>query len=103
MSVADQVPTHSPFHAKSTGAEVLEIRVSRMSDRRYEFLLALHELIEAFLCDWRGIPFDLITRFDIEYESRRTKGEAEEPGASPRAPSRGASCAPTPWCGCRSS
>ena len=26
MSVADQVPTHSPFHAKSTGAEVLADR-----------------------------------------------------------------------------
>lgn len=68
------------------GGAVLEIRVSCMRDRRYEFLLALHELIEAFLCDWRRIPFAEITRFDIEYESGRHSGEPLEPGASARAP-----------------
>jgi hypothetical protein len=71
-----------------SGAEVLEIRVSRMRDRRHEFLVALHELIEAFLCDWRRIPFDLITHFDIEYENKRHKGEPTEPGASVSAPYR---------------
>ena len=55
----------------SGGQEVLEIRVSRMRDRRHEFLVALHELIEAFLCDWRRIPFGKITRFDVEYEKAR--------------------------------
>jgi hypothetical protein len=74
--------------AGECGAEVLEIRVSRMRDRRYEFLVALHELIEAFLCDWRRIPFGKITRFDIEYESRRRKSERAEPGASMCAPYR---------------
>ena len=56
------------------GAEALEIRVSRMSDRRHEFLVALHEMIEAFLCDWRRIPFAEITRFDIEFEGRAGAG-----------------------------
>jgi hypothetical protein len=70
------------------GAELLEIRVSHMRDRRHEFLVALHELIEAFLCDWRRISFAKITRFDIEYESQRRKGEPTEPGASTRAPYR---------------
>ncbi len=70
------------------GSEVLEIRVSRMRDRRHEFLVALHELVEAFLCDWRRIPFAKITRFDIEYEGARRKGEPAEPGASVRAPYR---------------
>jgi len=70
------------------GVEVLEIRVSRMRDRRYEFLVALHELIEAFLCQWRGVPFAQITRFDIEYEARRATGDCPEPGASARAPYR---------------
>jgi hypothetical protein len=74
--------------AGEAGGEVLQIRVSRMRDRRYEFLVALHELIEAFLCDWRGIPFGKITRFDIEYESRRRHGEPVEPGDSIRAPYR---------------
>jgi hypothetical protein len=45
------------------GAELLEIRVSHMRDRRHEFLVALHELIEAFLCDWRRNSFAKITRF----------------------------------------
>jgi hypothetical protein len=72
-----------------SGAEVLEIRVSRMRDRRHEFLVALHELIEAFLCDLRRISFAGITRFDIEYEGgSRRKGEPVEPGASQRAPYR---------------
>jgi len=70
------------------GAEALEIRVSRMRDRRHEFLVALHELIEAFLCDWRRIPFAKITRFDIEYERARRRGESAEPGDSARAPYR---------------
>jgi hypothetical protein len=70
------------------GAEVLEIRVSRMSDRRHEFLVALHELIEAFLCDWRHIAFAKITRFDIEYDGKRRKGDPIEPGASIHAPYR---------------
>ncbi len=70
------------------GGECLQIRVSRMGDRRYEFLVALHELIEAFLCDWRRIPFSQITRFDIEYESKRRKGEPIEPGDSIQAPYR---------------
>jgi len=74
--------------AGESGAAVLEIRVSRMRDRRHEFLVALHELIEAFLCDWRRIPFDQITGFDIEFESNRRKGDLAEPGASARAPYR---------------
>jgi hypothetical protein len=70
------------------GAEVLEIRVSRMRDRRYEFLVALHEMIEAFLCEWRRIPFAAITRFDIGYERNRSQGDISEPGAAPDAPYR---------------
>jgi hypothetical protein len=72
----------------SGGDEVLEIRVSRMSDRRYEFLVALHELIEAFLCDWRRIPFAKITRFDIQFEASRRRGDRNEPGDSIQAPYR---------------
>ncbi len=74
--------------ADECGGATLEIRVSRMRDRRHEFLVALHELIEAFLCEWRQIPFARITRFDIEYEINRRKGQSEEPGASVRAPYR---------------
>jgi hypothetical protein len=70
------------------GAELLEIRVSRMRDRRHEFLVALHELIEAFLCDWRRISVEKITRFDIEYEATRGAGDPVEPGASMHAPYR---------------
>ena len=70
------------------GHEVLEIRVSRMRDRRHEFLVALHELIDAFLSDSRRIPFGLITRFDIQYENARKHGDSSEPGACERAPYR---------------
>jgi hypothetical protein len=87
--------------AGESGAQMLEIRVSAMRDRRHEFLVALHELIEAFLCEWRRIPFAHITRFDIEYEAGRSKGEPEEPGASRRALSARASIRRTHRANCR--
>jgi len=66
----------------------LEIRVSRMADRRHEYLLALHELVEAILCEARGIDFDAITRFDIAFERSRADGDLSEPGEAAQAPYR---------------
>lgn len=47
---------------------------------RYEFLLAVHELVEAFLCRDAGIDYHAIDVFDIGYE-----GDGE-PGDNPAAP-----------------
>ncbi len=66
-----------------------EVRVSNMSDWRYEFLVAIHELIESHLCRHRGIVESAITDFDVWFEKARDMGlfdMDEEPGDDPRAP-----------------
>jgi hypothetical protein len=63
-----------------------EIRVSEMQDRDYEFLVALHELVEMYLCEKRGISEESITQFDKDFESKRAKGNVDEPGNSLAAP-----------------
>jgi hypothetical protein len=70
---------------------VLHIRVSKMSDWRYEFLVILHELVEFFLCKHRGIKEPDIKKFDEMFEEERTRGlhtDDEEPGWDKRSPYR---------------
>lgn len=64
----------------------LEVRVSRMEDRRYVVLVALHEVIEALLCDERGITDEDVTKFDVEFERERKSGDTREPGDQFNAP-----------------
>ena len=67
------------------------IRVSEMEDPRYEVLVALHEFVESFLCDLRGIFEQEITRFDVMFEEERENGfhfDREEPGNDKRCPYR---------------
>lgn len=69
----------------------LRIKVSKMNDDRYEFLVAIHELIEEFLTRNRGITEEEITAFDLYYEKRREMGlvpEDSEPGFDSSAPYR---------------
>jgi hypothetical protein len=65
------------------------IRVSDMRNQQYEMLVAIHELIEKELCRIRGIPEEIITKFDIQYEEERIQGyhgATDEPGDDSRAP-----------------
>lgn len=67
----------------------IQVRVSAMSDPRYEFLVARHELDELFLCYVRGIKEKDVTDFDLMFEHEREQGLHkldEEPGFDPRAP-----------------
>ncbi len=59
------------------------IQVSDMGNAKYEFLVAMHELIEQALCFSRGISEDSVTQFDIAFEK---SGKAGEPGDDPQAP-----------------
>lgn len=59
----------------------LNIRVSAMGDEEYEFLVAIHEFVEAMLCRFRGISDESIDSWDKTYS-----GEATEPGADALAP-----------------
>lgn len=63
-----------------------EIKVSSMSNRQYEFLVAIHEMIEQYLCENAGITDEEITRFDVDFENNRKEGDQSEPGESPLAP-----------------
>ena len=65
---------------------VLDISISDMKNEDYEFLVGIHEAIEAYLCHKRKISFDKITKFDIAFEKNRKEGNIDEPGDDPKAP-----------------
>lgn len=65
----------------------ISITVSAMPDTRSEFAVAIHELIESYLCKLREIPEEKVTEFDIAYEaSRKPEDATSEPGDSVDAP-----------------
>ena len=59
---------------------ILHIRVARMPDWRYEFLIAVHEFIEEALTRHRGILEPTILAFDLKYPFM------QDPGMCPEAP-----------------
>lgn len=72
-------------------AESLEVRTSQMSDPRYEQLVIIHELVEIFLLQKRGLTLKDTDDFDIMFEKEREEGKHgpdEEPGDDPRCPYR---------------
>jgi hypothetical protein len=66
----------------------LHIFVSDLGNWKYELLVALHELIEAGLCQEAGVTFAAIDAFDADQSWPRpdTPPEATEPGEDPAAP-----------------
>ncbi len=70
--------TVGDWHGNTPGNT--SIVVSELSDWRYEFLVGLHELVEATLCQARGVTDEAVTAFDKEYIGD------DEPGDDPRAP-----------------
>lgn len=67
----------------------LQVRVSMLGDWRYEFLVAVHELIEFYLCHQKGIREPEIQAFDEEYYRQEALGVVSgysEAGDDPRAP-----------------
>jgi hypothetical protein len=67
--------------------ETLYIRSSGEGDEA--FLIAFHELIEAYLCHKRGITGDAVDVHDFRFEEEREAGkhgEEDEPGDHPDAP-----------------
>ncbi len=69
----------------------LEVRVSEMEDDRLEQLVLIHELVEIFLLQNKGVPLYVTDDFDIMFEKEREQGKHqndEEPGDDPRCPYR---------------
>ena len=68
-----------------------QIRVSKMKDQRYVFLVALHEMIEYELCRMHGITDREVVSFDVNFEAQRKMNLHPidaEPGNHPKAPYR---------------
>jgi hypothetical protein len=66
-----------------------QIRVSKMKDQRYVFLVALHEMIEYELCKMHGITDREVVAFDVNFEAERRMNIHPidaEPGDHPKAP-----------------
>lgn len=66
----------------------ITILVSDMGDVRKSFLIALHELVESFICLTRGIPEPTIYDFDVAFQdgNHPDSDKYDEPGDSPDAP-----------------
>lgn len=73
-------PTVGDYYKKNGE---LHVRVSKMNSK-HEFLVLIHELIEFFLIDQKGISIKSIDDFDMLYEA--TKTDDSEPGNDPNAP-----------------
>lgn len=65
-------------------------KISKLKNPDYEFLIAIHELIEWFLYQRKGLKIQDIDRFDIMFEKERKQGKwkNEESGFDKRAPYR---------------
>lgn len=65
--------------------KINRFRVSKMNDD-YEFLVVIHELIEAHLAKKRGIKWKDIDNFDKKFEAARKPDNVDEPGNDAAAP-----------------
>ena len=77
-----------PATQRTGSPERLEVRVSDMGNEDYEFLVAIHELIEEHLTRKHGISEEAITAFDVAFEATRTPDDNSEPGDALEAPYR---------------
>jgi hypothetical protein len=64
------------------------IMVADCGDDDYNFAVALHEFVEAYLTKKNGIKEEAITDFDKKFEAEWKNGDPFEPGDSPLAPYR---------------
>lgn len=73
-------PTVGDWYRDATDYGALRISVSETTDPRDMLLVAIHELIEATLCEYRGISEQAVTDFDM------ANLESDDPGSLPDAP-----------------
>lgn len=71
------------FEKDEDGGEVLQMRISDMSDWRKEACVAYHELLEALACKANGITPEAVDAFDEKWEEH---DGMDEPGDDPAAP-----------------
>lgn len=64
----------------------LHVSVSDTGNRMSNMLVGLHELVEAILCEAKGVSGADVDHFDMAFEKARQLGNFDEPGDDPRAP-----------------
>jgi len=71
------------WQVKPNGSHVI---VVKMSDRRYEFVVGMHEPIEAYLALHAGVSQAAVDRCDGADKAKRKSGDNSEPGDDPHPP-----------------
>lgn len=56
---------------------VLQVRVSKMSDERFELALMVHEMVEALLCRHNGVLQATVDDYDLEFEAKNPDAKIE--------------------------
>ena len=56
------------------------IEVYNLNNEDMNFCVAIHELIEQYLCKKKGIKERDIMKFDLNFEKNRKEGDFSEPG-----------------------
>lgn len=82
-------PTTGDYWRDADGIE--QVRISDVGNADYEFLVALHEFIEWYIAEKRGIAEEGISAFDVQFEEEIKNGlhaPHAEPGLDSRAPYR---------------
>jgi hypothetical protein len=64
----------------------IHISVSDTGDEVSNMLVAIHELVESFLCKVDGVSGKDVDDFDVAFEAGRTEESLDEPGDDPSAP-----------------
>jgi hypothetical protein len=62
------------------------VKVSKLGNEDQEFLVVIHEMIEAWLARRNGVKEIDVDNFDMIYEANRTPDDYSEPGDDPRCP-----------------
>ena len=81
-------PTTGDYYQTKDGWEIV---VAGNGNRDYDFLTLVHELIELYLTDRKGIREPDIMKFDVWFKKQKYKGlfkKYPEPGVHPKAPYR---------------
>jgi len=73
----------------------LYIKVSNLGNWKYEFLIGLHEFVEAFLCKHNKISEKQVDKFDFEFEKKRKQNNFDEAGDNKNSPYRTEHCVAT--------
>lgn len=76
--------TLGDYFTDENGVE--QFRVSDLGDYRMELAILVHEIVENYLCKYKGIKEQDIMNFDLMFEKERDEGKwtDEEPGDDPR-------------------